>query len=598
MDRVNITEYKPQADANVVGYGRATLKKGYMFDDGDESFYRFIGKNSCYSMLELLHPQDVEGFIETVERLGEGRQYAVVRMKNWENHYRLLYIELWLNGAVLDGFPSFSLEFCNFMEVKDRYVKYLGSIKKYRRFMSLASSMYFEYTPATDELNIYRYVNIKGQTMLKVPLEEVWESVNASDKLSAKEKQEFEVFYGFLKKGADHFNAAVNAEVFFKGEQGRYELKGNAFYDDGSLVMIVGIMDITGVESVEKKYYLTDSAIDPGTGLFNKRAIHEYAVEKVQEGKSLYLGMMDIDDFKKINDGYGHMFGDEVLSKVSEIVRSVIDSRGIVGRFGGDEFMLVLDRIPDEETLRYIFKVISKHIQWAYKDIKDSMAITTSCGIAKFPDDGANFEELLKKADKALYIAKEKGKNRYIIYDEKKHGNVVNEEVDERSIGIKAIVSDERKAVVMSELVLELHYQGVNALGSAMEKMRSYFDIDGIAIYNGPDMHRSQASGKYINPISNLLCVNNQGYLELFDANGVYMEGNIKRLSNMHSQAYQLYEQQECRKFIQCAAFRKDKPAALVSFDFFNRAPKIGTTDLGFITIVGKLMAEVACGLN
>ncbi|MCM1181775.1 MAG: GGDEF domain-containing protein [Roseburia sp.] len=598
MDKVNITEYKPQAGGYIAYYGKASLRKDYFFVDGDESFYHFVGKNSCYSMPDLLHPDDVEAFIRTVEKLSEGRQYVIVRMKNAENHYRLLYMELWRNGKIIDGYPSFSLEFCNFMEIKDRYITYVGIVKKYREFMSLSTSLYFEYTPATDEMNIYRYVNVKSEPLLRRPLEELRRNVNTPGKYSVSQQSEFEILYEFLKKGADYFHTSVDVSVFFEGRHGRCELKGNAFYNDNALTMIVGIMDIAGAEEAEKKYYLSDSAVDPGTGLFNKRAIHEYAMEKLQEGRSIYLAMIDVDDFKKINDGYGHMFGDEVLSKVSEIIRSAVDSRGMVGRFGGDEFMIVFDSVSDEEELRRILKIVSKHVEWAFQDIKDSLRITLSCGVSKSPDDGADFEELFRKSDKALYIAKEKGKNRYIIYDEKKHGNVVDEAMDERSIGIKAVVSDEKKAAEMSELVVTLYREGAEALGTAMEKLRSYFDIDGVAVYSGPDLHRVQASGKYFHPIEKLTYAQEQAYLKLFDANGVYTEGKLERLSGMCPELCRQYELQETKKLIQCAAFREGKPAALVSFDFFNRAPKTGATDFGLITIVGRLMAEVACGLD
>lgn len=106
---------------------------------------------------------------------------------------------------------------------------------------------------------------------------------------------------------------------------------------------------------------------------------------------------MDVDDFKKVNDTYGHLFGDEVLSRLSETIRSVVDARGAVGRFGGDEFMIVLDGVSDEEMLRRILKTASKNLQWTYKDYVDSVPVTTSCGVAKFPDDGDSFEDLFKR---------------------------------------------------------------------------------------------------------------------------------------------------------------------------------------------------------
>lgn len=595
MDRINITEYKAASGTYVAYVGRATLRDRYEFANGDESFYQFIGKNSCYSMLELLHPDDVEEFVKMAQALGNERQCAILRMKNADNAYRLIYVEMWLNGAVYAGVPSISFEFCSFMELKDRYIIYTNIIKKYRGFMGLSDTMFFEYTSDDSEVKIYRYENLKSIPVLNGTLEELYDQIVASDEHSGKSKSEFQALYEYLKKGMDKFCVTFDANLLFQEDDGRLTLKGSSLYDNGNRIMTVGIITHIGAKKVQKSYYLSDNAFDPGTGIWNKRAIHEFAVEKTLENRSMYLAIMDVDDFKKVNDTYGHMFGDEVLSRVSEILQGVVDSRGAVGRFGGDEFMLVFDSVGTEEELRLIFKTVSKNLQWTYRDLADSMPITTSCGVAKYPDDGENFEVLFQKADKALYIAKAKGKNRFIIYDEEKHGKIVNEEQSGRSAGMKAIASDGKKAAEMSEVVNALHIHGASALPEAMEKIRAYFDVDGVTIYQGEDLHRALTAGRYINPIEKLDFIMKESYLELFDKQGVFEEQNIQKRSNSDKEAYRLYMLQETNKFIQFVSCVGDKPMAVVAFDYFNRAPKIGATDKGLMTIIGRLMAEVVC---
>lgn len=589
MEKANITEYKTAPGTYIAYYGRATIKNDFEFVNGDEAFYHFIGKNSCYSMLDLLHPDDKEDFQKVAAELDKGQQCTIVRMKDANDNYRLLYLELELNGRRYGEFQSFNMEFSSFMELKDRYVKYLELVKKYREFMGLSENMFFEYYYKTDEINVYRYVNVKSIPVLRDKLSEIKKNIAVSG--------EFEVFCDFLRRGVDRFNAGFEAELLVNGAQGRYQVRGCTLYDNGKRIMSVGIITNINAKNDKKSYYLTDNAFDPGTGLYNKRAIHEYAIEKTQEGKPLYLAMMDVDDFKKVNDSFGHMFGDDVLSKVAEVMRGVIDSRGMVGRFGGDEFMLVLDSVSSEEELRRIFKTISKNIQWEYQDIKDTMAITTSCGVAKFPDDATNFEDLFKKADKALYVAKEKGKNRYIIYDEVKHGVVEDAAISERSIGIKAVASDDKKAEVMSDLVLMLNTDGAAVFDEVMEKLRSYLDVDGISVYAGDDLHRVCISGKYINPIESLACIREDSIEKQFDRRGVRVEKNFGKLAMQQPKMHQLYELQENKEFVQCVALCGEEVRAVVSFDYFNRAPKIGAVDLGFITIVGRLMAEIASGL-
>ena len=118
---MNITEYKNRGDGYKCYYGKATLKKGYRFVDGDEPFYALIGTNSCYSMTELLHPDDLDDFLGAVEMLGKGTQYLTARIRCYDQQYHYLYLEMRRNGRNIDGFDTIDMELSEFMELKDRY---------------------------------------------------------------------------------------------------------------------------------------------------------------------------------------------------------------------------------------------------------------------------------------------------------------------------------------------------------------------------------------------------------------------------------------------------------------------------------------------
>lgn len=601
---MNITEYKNHGDGHICYYGKASLKKGYYFVDGDEAFYALIGTNSCYSMKELLHPDDLADFLKAVELLEKDTQYLTVRVRCYDQKYHYLYLEMTRNGRVIDGFSSFDIEVSEFMELKDRYAVYVYLIKKYREFLGLVSRCFFEYSLETDEINIYHYINVRSIPIIKCPLESIRNDLLASDEPDSV-KTQFEVLYEALKHGKDQFDVTVTLPSYFDRtvqggkEDRRRRFKGRMMYRDGVRYLSVGtIAALEGAEE-RKSYYLTDNAYDPGTGLFNKRAINEYTIERLRECQNthegLYLAMVDVDDFKSINDTYGHMFGDEVLSRISELIRSDMNTRGVAGRFGGDEFMVLFENIKSEQELRLILKTMTKNIQWAFTGKDKDVSITTSWGIAKYPEDGTSLEELFKIADKALYIAKAKGKNRYIIYDERKHGNIVSDKEIQQNSGIRStIVSDSRKAQIVQELTLKLHKEGAGALKSALEIVCAGFDIDGAAVYIGDDMHRCISVGKYVNPIQNLTWVMERKYQELFDEQGVYMESTMSRLKGSYKEASRMYESQENGKFVQFMAVREGRPAAVVAFDFFNRSPKLGGADTGLLRIIGTLMAEVA----
>ncbi|MCD7837168.1 MAG: hypothetical protein LUG83_11130, partial [Lachnospiraceae bacterium] len=175
-----------------------------------------------------------------------------------------------------------------------------------------------------------------------------------------------------------------------------------------------------------------------------------------------------------------------------------------------------------------------------------------------------------------------------------KHGALVLEEGNRINIGLKATYSDDKKNDVVSDLVMQLYTDGMDKLIPVMEQMQSYFDIDGIAIYKGEKLNRICSVGKYINPIESLNFIKSEEYQGQFNAQGFYEENQMTRLQKKQPYAYNMYTKQENGKFIQCEAFKDGIPAAVVSFDFFNRKPKHGTTDIGLIKIVGRIMAEVA----
>ena len=592
---MNITAYKTKENEFQVHYGKASIRDGFYIVNADERFYHLVGQKSGFPIPELLHTDDVEVFLNAVSLLDVEPQCLLVRLLTDYDTYRYVYMKMYYNGRVLCGFRSFDIEITDIMAITDRYKLCVDQMNKYRTMMSLHDGVFFEYSYSDDMLQIYEYFNGQSRRLFYINLTETMNGVRDDARFSEKQKDEFLSLGEMIHKRVDCFKITIDAEVLIEYMQGvRLECNCAIFYKEDVHYKLVGLVHYVGNKQPQKSYYLSENAKDAATGLLNKRAINEYALERIQNSKqSVYLILIDIDDFKLVNDKYGHMFGDEVIMKSAEILRSVTQTRGMAGRFGGDEFMLVLENVPTEDDLRRIMKVISKHADWSFSE-KEGFKISYSCGISKYPDDGTTYEELFKKADKALYIAKDKGKNRYIIYREHLHGALVESSDSERSVGLKATISDSDKYVLMSEMVLKLYREGKDAIDDVMKDMQTYFDIDGIAIYTGVDMHRIYSRGNYVNAIQNLSFIFESGYQELFDSNNYYVESILSHLEKRSPMAYRMNVMQESTKFMQYLLKKDDRPEVVVSFDFFNRTPKFGTTDNGMMQTIGKLLAEVA----
>jgi diguanylate cyclase (GGDEF)-like protein/PAS domain S-box-containing protein len=170
---------------------------------------------------------------------------------------------------------------------------------------------------------------------------------------------------------------------------------------------------------VDKLQYLYRT--DDLTGLLNRRALIEELEDEVRRTKryksDLSLIICDIDYFKEVNDNFGHDTGDRVLQNVSDLIKESLRNTDIIGRYGGDEFLLILP-----ETSMGRAKEIADRIRLAVKEFELQMEgnkpirTTVSLGVAEFNADKENINGLIKRADNALYMAKGKGRNRvYII---------------------------------------------------------------------------------------------------------------------------------------------------------------------------------------
>lgn len=186
--------------------------------------------------------------------------------------------------------------------------------------------------------------------------------------------------------------------------------------------IFLGIYLIGKRKSEENDRLLREKAdTDLLTGLNNKLAT-ERKIKSYMEENPNSLAMMfvlDIDNFKKINDTMGHVFGDEVLRNLGRQIGSVFRATDIIGRTGGDEFTIFLKFLKDDSnTIKEAQKLANFFKDFTTGDYVKYTA-TASIGAAVFPTHGSDFESLYKSADKALYKAKQRGKNQLAFYDDR-----------------------------------------------------------------------------------------------------------------------------------------------------------------------------------
>lgn len=165
---------------------------------------------------------------------------------------------------------------------------------------------------------------------------------------------------------------------------------------------------------------LEENAKDVLTGLRNRTALKEQLSIWLSGKIKGYLFMIDIDNFKVINDTKGHAAGDEMLRRFAEVLLNIFRSTDLVGRIGGDEFVVYMPDTQDMEIAGNRAGEIMERL--AEISLSEGIILSVSIGIACCPKDGSEYEQLLRKADTAMYEAKTKGKKRYCFYSEKLEG--------------------------------------------------------------------------------------------------------------------------------------------------------------------------------
>ena len=188
------------------------------------------------------------------------------------------------------------------------------------------------------------------------------------------------------------------------------------------------------------KYIDTDDdelVVDQLTRVLNRNTIIRIAKGLIEDKTPFTLMILDIDNFKNINDSFGHLSGDFILKSVGMNLKELCYEKYYVGRYGGDEFLILIPNVKEYDDIHAILEKIyerNKIFRRYYNDGKRDIFVTATLGCATYPNDEEIYEKLFDKADKALYRGKTKGRNCYIIYVESKHKNIVVHEKAESSL--------------------------------------------------------------------------------------------------------------------------------------------------------------------
>lgn len=261
--------------------------------------------------------------------------------------------------------------------------------------------------------------------------------------------------------------------------------------EDGNVAKIIGRLMSVQEDKLANEQIRRRAEIDALTNVYNHKAFEETCEKELTEGKenAIFL-MMDVDDFKMINDTQGHNVGDLVLSQTGAILNEAVKGRGIAGRLGGDEFAAFVWNFADIQEMHQFCANLRDNL----KTIIFDMEYSASIGVGILDNDRMlTFRDLYFEADQAVYAAKHHGKNQIIFYEEieQKDADEQIEEIEDP--GEMAQDADER--AILTQLKECLDYFGIESFYDAMVHVRQaicvFYDADVVTLV------QQDANGKF-----------------------------------------------------------------------------------------------------
>ncbi len=205
-----------------------------------------------------------------------------------------------------------------------------------------------------------------------------------------------------------------------KGERRELRINGQAMYDNegNKLGAVISLHDITDLNRARKRLHHL-AYHDDLTGLANRRLFHDLFKQNINRAvrnrEKIAVLFLDLDNFKKINDRFGHEAGDTLLVELAASLRQRLRDSDILCRWGGDEFVLALPEIASSDMACKVAGKICRTIQNDFASQYMDSGLSVSVGVALFPDNGMSPDILIRQADMAMYLAKQQGKNRVCL---------------------------------------------------------------------------------------------------------------------------------------------------------------------------------------
>lgn len=460
-----IIEYSNDALFDLLDMSREEFARQY------DNHYERIIVDEDWKKLQI----NIEHAIATKEKLVcEYRVKSGKRANEWRSIYASVVAEQ-------EGAPILQCFIADITDHKHTQQEFEKEQEKLRTIVNMFSDMIFEYDIKQDYM---QYTNMEKDVAFSLETTENYIQ-HLQNIIKVEDSSDGQRLVDAMRSGEESFNL----EVQRIGKDGNYHwvlVTGKTIYDsEHNPERVIGRIENIDERKKKEKELRDKTERDSLTGLYNHKTAKDMIAERmknVKEGESAYLFIGDIDNFKKVNDTNGHMFGDAVLCFFADEA-SFLFPDAIKGRIGGDEFIFYVEHMEREE-LEQRLQQLNASMSNYYDESKNIQNVSCSIGVVMINSGLRDFTAAFQWADNALYKVKERGKGSYQIIDannymhmprksylesDKNHAEYENRE---------ALVSNEDELVLFCVELLENIPNLTSALKMICERTCSFYGLD------------------------------------------------------------------------------------------------------------------------
>ena len=573
----------------------ASIDKYYLITVSNKPFNEYFGETSFGCLTEAVAPEDKERLMNFIDSFNGVEKSDFFRFRNYKNELKMNHFKI-LKGKSGLSDRSIDIEMIDIEAIENANLSLKDDVNKHKMLLGLAREYTFTYNRDTNLFSMYRYDVESREVIFKEEIDEWKRRMLSEGYVGEADRDMFINLVGEIKTYVQTFSVKLNTSMRTGGKIFEtLRFIGTVFNKvEGNKIVIGRVIPEGQIHNANQIADMLDELqYDSLTRVYNRKTITDYAVKLLEQNHSrkdrITIAILDVDHFKKVNDTYGHLYGDKVLSRVGRRLKEVVGDDGVVGRIGGDEFVIVLDGINDEHSLRGILRAIRTQIKWEFINDFDDINISCSIGAAYWPTDGDSYEELFRKADYCLYVAKEKGRDRYVFFREDLHKE-----------GYEASLDRKDKAVSNGREMVELRFlTGVmeqfakdkkKAIEDIFVHMLSGYNINSINIFYGDNLERVYTVGDMLPGNDNALYVKTEGYTKLLDGKSFLASGFVGRQTDVAPEFGNAMERRGILSTIQCIIGSTNNIKGILSIDRCKESAQWAEYEVEMAVITAKLL--------